>query len=215
MPNLDGVSATACIREIEPVIPIIAMTSNIRADDIDMYFRYGKVSNKITLCTLLTAIGMNDVLPKPFTKDGMLRAMEKHLAGFLKVKDSSTSDFSSQDGQMPRQNDHAQLPLAITLPALKEAASPGGSPATAASWNSPSQVPGPSPLGNAPANYMQPVRDPGMYGMSPLQPGFAAQSGIGGARPPAHRRVISDVSPLDDSPANKRQRMYEGYGPAS
>jgi osomolarity two-component system response regulator SKN7 len=42
MPNLDGVSATVCIREILPAIPIIAMTSNIRADDIDMYFKYGK-----------------------------------------------------------------------------------------------------------------------------------------------------------------------------
>jgi len=42
MPHLDGVSATVCIREIRPHIPIIAMTSNIRADDIDMYFRYGQ-----------------------------------------------------------------------------------------------------------------------------------------------------------------------------
>jgi osomolarity two-component system response regulator SKN7 len=44
MPHLDGVSATVCIREIRPNIPIIAMTSNIRADDIDMYFRYGKAA---------------------------------------------------------------------------------------------------------------------------------------------------------------------------
>ena len=41
MPHLDGVSATVCIREVRPHVPIIAMTSNIRADDIDMYFRYG------------------------------------------------------------------------------------------------------------------------------------------------------------------------------
>ena len=41
MPHLDGVSATVCIREIRANLPIIAMTSNIRADDIDMYFRYG------------------------------------------------------------------------------------------------------------------------------------------------------------------------------
>ncbi len=41
MPHLDGVSATVCMREIW-TIPIIAMTSNIRTDDIDMYFRYGR-----------------------------------------------------------------------------------------------------------------------------------------------------------------------------
>jgi osomolarity two-component system response regulator SKN7 len=45
MPHLDGISATVCIREVAPRIPIIAMTSNIRADDIDMYFRYGKNIN--------------------------------------------------------------------------------------------------------------------------------------------------------------------------
>lgn len=44
MPRLDGVSATVCIREINPKLPIIAMTSNIRTDDIDMYFRYGWLS---------------------------------------------------------------------------------------------------------------------------------------------------------------------------
>ena len=42
MPHLDGVSATTYIRNIAPTVPIIAMTSNIRADDIDMYFRHGK-----------------------------------------------------------------------------------------------------------------------------------------------------------------------------
>jgi osomolarity two-component system response regulator SKN7 len=49
MPNLDGVSATACIRESQPTgsIPIIAMTSNIRSEDIDMYFRYGILHNSV------------------------------------------------------------------------------------------------------------------------------------------------------------------------
>lgn len=42
MPKLDGVSATAVIREQDQVTPIIAMTSNIRTDDIEVYFRYGK-----------------------------------------------------------------------------------------------------------------------------------------------------------------------------
>ena len=41
MPNLDGVSATHLIRQFDST-PIIAMTSNIRADDITMYFQHGK-----------------------------------------------------------------------------------------------------------------------------------------------------------------------------
>lgn len=41
MPNLDGVSACHLIRQFNHT-PIIAMTSNIRSDDIEMYFRHGK-----------------------------------------------------------------------------------------------------------------------------------------------------------------------------
>ena len=41
MPNLDGVSATHLIRQFDST-PIIAMTSNIRSDDISMYFQHGK-----------------------------------------------------------------------------------------------------------------------------------------------------------------------------
>lgn len=43
LPHLDGVSATVCIREIQETIPVIAMTAEIKADDIDMYFRYGSL----------------------------------------------------------------------------------------------------------------------------------------------------------------------------
>jgi osomolarity two-component system response regulator SKN7 len=41
MPNLDGVSACHLIRQFDNT-PIIAMTSNIRSDDISMYFQHGE-----------------------------------------------------------------------------------------------------------------------------------------------------------------------------
>ena len=43
MPNLDGISACHIIRHFEHATPVIAMTSNIRADDISMYFNHGKI----------------------------------------------------------------------------------------------------------------------------------------------------------------------------
>lgn len=43
MPNLDGVSATHLVRQFDNTTPIIAMTSNIRSDDISMYFQHGKL----------------------------------------------------------------------------------------------------------------------------------------------------------------------------
>ncbi|KAL2179474.1 HSF-type DNA-binding-domain-containing protein [Thermothelomyces heterothallicus CBS 202.75] len=42
MPNLDGVSATAMIRIVAPQVPIVAMTSNIRQEDIQTYFQFGE-----------------------------------------------------------------------------------------------------------------------------------------------------------------------------
>lgn len=46
MPQLDGVSATAMIREVQPNIPIIAMTSNINQTDLDMYYHWGKFESR-------------------------------------------------------------------------------------------------------------------------------------------------------------------------
>ncbi|KAK3829579.1 MAG: HSF-type DNA-binding-domain-containing protein [Linnemannia elongata] len=62
MPKLDGVSATTQIRQFDAMTPIISMTSNTTANDIMTYF----------------ANGMNDILPKPFSKDSLLSMLEKH-----------------------------------------------------------------------------------------------------------------------------------------
>ncbi|GJN82579.1 kinase-regulated stress-responsive transcription factor skn7 [Purpureocillium lilacinum] len=68
MPRLDGVSATMYIRQHCPSTPIIAMTSNIRPDEVNSYFEHG----------------MNGVLAKPFTKEGMLKSIKTHMAHLLK-----------------------------------------------------------------------------------------------------------------------------------
>lgn len=63
MPKMDGISATSLIRQFDHVTPIISMTSNSRPGDIMTYY----------------SSGMNDILPKPFTKEGLLDMLEKHL----------------------------------------------------------------------------------------------------------------------------------------
>lgn len=55
MPHLDGVSAAALIRQFDKDTPIIAMTSNIRSDDIQTYFDNGKMP--ITL-DLISHVGL-------------------------------------------------------------------------------------------------------------------------------------------------------------
>ena len=60
MPKLDGMSATSLIRQFDPMTPIISMTSNSKPQEIMTYYSHG----------------MNDILPKPFTKEGLLSMLE-------------------------------------------------------------------------------------------------------------------------------------------
>ncbi|KAM0511591.1 hypothetical protein ACHAPE_009741 [Trichoderma viride] len=76
MPRLDGVSATMYIRQHCPATPIIAMTSNIRPDEVNSYFEHG----------------MNGVLAKPFTKEGMLKSVKTHLQHLLKNPPSQSDN---------------------------------------------------------------------------------------------------------------------------
>jgi osomolarity two-component system response regulator SKN7 len=164
---------------------------------------------------------MNDVLPKPFTKEGMLRSLEKHLPNFKK-----TASFPNS-AQMPHPGGYVtpnpgQVTLGLNMSqlsaaqSLKDETSPGKSPATASSWQSPSQIPNQSPVGAPPGNYMpQPMQDNRQYNMTPTHPhpqsGYSAPQNpaLGAPRGAPHRRVMSDMtgSGLDDH-AEKRQRMY-------
>ncbi|KAG0351061.1 kinase-regulated stress-responsive transcription factor skn7, partial [Gamsiella multidivaricata] len=91
MPKLDGVSATTQIRQFDAMTPIISMTSNTTTNDIMTYF----------------ANGMNDILPKPFSKAGLLSMLEKHCQhlryiklgpNLLSAAGSNNADQSSQEG---------------------------------------------------------------------------------------------------------------------
>ncbi|EGG05319.1 uncharacterized protein MELLADRAFT_78083 [Melampsora larici-populina 98AG31] len=67
MPFMDGILATSLIRQFDLFTPIISMTSNFTPTEINKYL----------------GIGMNDCLPKPFTKEKMLKMLEKHLVHHL------------------------------------------------------------------------------------------------------------------------------------
>ena len=60
MPKLDGVTATSLIRQFDAMTPIISMTSNSKPTDVVTYY----------------SSGMNDILPKPFTREGLFTMLE-------------------------------------------------------------------------------------------------------------------------------------------
>ncbi|RCI01539.1 kinase-regulated stress-responsive transcription factor skn7, partial [Rhizopus stolonifer] len=67
MPKMDGIATTRNIRRYDSVTPIVSMTSNYNHNDIMEYI----------------GIGMNDILPKPFSKNTLYDILEKHC-GHLK-----------------------------------------------------------------------------------------------------------------------------------
>ena len=174
---------------------------------------------------------MNDVLPKPFTKEGMLKALQKHLPGFLKDAPPQPHPQYQNQAQLSQPGGDfstsisGQPPLGLSMgqlsanQSLKDETSPGKSPATASSWQSPNQIPGPSPIGNGPVGFMQqqpmqqPMRDH-YGGMTPTHP--HPQSGypppqnpsLGSRRVPPHKRVMSDMTGGPEEHADNRRRMY-------
>ena len=147
---------------------------------------------------------MNDVLPKPFTKEGLLNMLEKHLGHLKKLPDGME--------HVP-QHSGPSIPQSSTGHSLKDENSPAQSPSAISNWQSPTQFQGISPTGPAPPHqYMQSMH-PGAYSteQSPVQyhPPHNALSG-GGPRQMQHRRQISEIGADDlGSSDPKRQRMYE------
>ncbi|KAH8435025.1 putative stress response transcription factor SrrA/Skn7 [Aspergillus melleus] len=198
MPNLDGVSACHLIRQFDRT-PIIAMTSNIRSDDIQLYFQHG----------------MDDVLPKPFTRKSLLDMLEKHLV-HLKT--------------MPQGIEAPQpAPAAVTMaaqssagPSIKEDSSPGQSPAASMSnWQSPGQFQGMTAvhpnLQQVPGQYVPATPAPTAYTVDqtgvqyPTAAPVAIPAAAAAAPPPRPqpRRPVSEMASVAESPnMTKRPRVY-------
>ena len=138
------------------------------------------------------------MLPKPFTKEGLLHMLEKHL-GHLKKGPDGIDGLPPPTAQSMAQSS--------TTHSLKDESSPGESPSTINNWHSPSQFSGVSPT--VPNHYMHAMHTPGSYGIdhSPLQY-QAPQPPLGGQRQNQHRRQISEMSGGDDMLNDpKRQRI--------
>ncbi|KAJ5482909.1 Transcription factor SKN7 [Penicillium diatomitis] len=200
MPNLDGVSACHLIRQFDRT-PIIAMTSNIRSDDIQLYFQNG----------------MDDVLPKPFTRKSLLGMLEKHLVHLKTMAQPIDATPAPAPSAMTVQPSATQ--------SIKEDnSSPGQSPAgSMTNWQSPGQFHGmpsvPQPMSAVPGQYVPgPGAPPGTYavdqnGMQYPAPARVTVPSNGGPPRPQHRRQMSDMSSATENPNVKRQRMYSQNQP--
>jgi osomolarity two-component system response regulator SKN7 len=151
---------------------------------------------------------MNDVLPKPFTRQSLLAILEKqlvHLKGMHGAMDA------------PPPGPVSAMPQNSATQSVKDEHSPGQSPGTTmGNWQSPGQFQGLSPIN---PNMGNQFINPGSQAQTPsfvldhnggVQ--FATtQLGVMNAPSsrPQHRRQLSDMSsPTDANNFSKRQRMF-------
>ena len=150
---------------------------------------------------------MNDVLPKPFTKEGCLSMLEKHLQ-HLKKKPTHIDPMGAPPA-----------PLVKLNRSIKSEDSPATSPATASNWNSPGNFSGVSPAASQHPDdaHLYTPNSAGPYSVQPAMrppPIYNGTPGgaIGVPLPPhqPHRRGISDISggPAEVGGDVKRQQMY-------
>lgn len=167
------------------------------------------------------SLGMNDVLPKPFTKEGLLSMLEKHL-GHLKKPNPGMNTIAVPPVNSVGQIGHLQ---STSRQSLKDETSPVNSPATVSTnWNSPLQPTGVSPVANGMTDeYIHTVRHPSAYGsMDGSHTGTSIGPYGGASANPLTtrqliggplRRGIGDISGGEDMNGNVKRQMYAPVPP--
>jgi osomolarity two-component system response regulator SKN7 len=161
---------------------------------------------------------MRDVLAKPFTKEGMIGKLKKHLPTFLRnpPSDSVMDQMYSNGGAGqpptpgPYANPNLNLPMsaASSGPIAKFETTPVQSPSTSTSWHSPAQLPHASPNMAQDQGYLT----AGSGNPMSMTPGGTQrpQQYPGGMMPSMSGQQMGHMP--DDGPPEKRQRLY-GPGP--
>lgn len=204
-------SASSIARRSSPWHRIfVKMTLNYTSSTVCLFIYFiiylFALSNDELFLTGLT--GMDDVLPKPFTRKSLLDMLEKHLVHLKNTPATAIDPISATP--MTTHNSAAQ--------SIKEDSSPGQSPAASMNnWQSPGQLQGMSPVHlnvQQVPQYMQPITPTGTafaVDQNGVQYATAAPTAI--SQPsvrPQHRRQVSDMSSAPDQAGYaKRQRMYQ------
>ena len=153
---------------------------------------------------------MDDVLPKPFTKEGLIHVLNKYL-GHLKKPETPMEEMGPPSSQ-PIQPTKHQI---SANPNIKEE-SPAKSPVVNSNWSSPKQMTGVSPVAAAGAGDEFMVQhDAANFGIAggvipaaPFQNASPTQ-GVGQRQHAPLRRHYADMAGGDDTgTAVKRQQIY-------
>ena len=163
--------------------------------------------NMAFICSRAT--GMDDVLPKPFTRKSLLEMLEKHL---MHLKKTHIGLEPAPSSAITPSVNHSS-----TTHSVADASSPGQSPGgSMGNWQSPGHFTGISPIHTNIHNGFVPVQNHSAYVDNSASPStfhspqtpVSASRLVGQHLPQAHRRQISEMAGGPDVEGfNKRQRI--------
>lgn len=139
------------------------------------------------------------MLPKPFTKEGLLNMLEKHLVHLKKMNEGLEMAPPSA----------TSLHHSAGHSSIKEDVSPSQSPSTMSTWNSPGTFAGMSPANSGPytGNHV-----PATFGVDPSQQYASPRGALRAVQHQAgHRRHVSDMSggPEEMNQAKRHQQYHQ------
>lgn len=181
---------------------------------------------------------MNDVLAKPFTRDGMLRILKKHLTRMLKDQAQGPIGLGADDaaqavggpGPGPPGGPHhqhqnagyGQPPPGMTMggsdPRVKFEQTPMPSPTTTASWHSPSAMQQPHTQQQQQQHHASPSLDQngggggGYLNAVGSGPGGMVLTPGGTQRPPTQQQYAGYMQAQAAGPPPPNLRMPESIG---
>lgn len=162
------------------------------------------------LCSADLRIGMRDVLAKPFTKEGMIGKLRRHLANMLRNPSEMDNLYPSGGSTQPptpgpySNQGMGMAPLSATSsgPVTKFDTTPIQSPATSSSWHSPSQLPHPSPtIAQEHGGYLA----AGSGSQMVITPGGTQKPQYAGGMMP---QMAASQRMSHEGPPEKRPRLY-------
>lgn len=160
---------------------------------------------------------MRDVLAKPFTKEGMIGKLRKHLASFMRnpPPEAMMEQMYANGAQPPTPGPYSNPSLSLPMSAASSSGmakfetTPIQSPATSSSWHSPGQLPHASPNLNHEQSYL-PTGSAAQMSMTPAgtqQPRYPNQM-----LPAMNTQGRMPDGMTNDGPPEKRQRLQgSGY----
>jgi osomolarity two-component system response regulator SKN7 len=192
MPKMDGIVTTRNIRRYDALTPIVSMTSNFTHNDIMEYI----------------GIGMNDILPKPFSKSTLYDILEKHCAHLKIMQQQQTS---TDPLEIPRSLQSANIMPIMNEPSANYAYDNNTTTTTNNLVNNNTNTPSTASSSTPPNNSPTTTTDTGYWQPLDNRKLVWSSSNASPSTSPSNKHHLHPHHHHHHQQANKKQKLHDLY----